>query len=151
MLGVQSFPAVVVQDGKKKFVQQLDSVDKEAIEKFVNGIEAGEIEPSIKSEDVPEAQPNDVRVVVAKSLKDELFKSDRDMLLKVYAPWCGHCKTLAPHFDEAAGLLKSLDLGDKVALGKLDGTLNDSTVEGLVWSGFPTLVYVKAGTEEIVQ
>eukprot|EP00398_MALV-I-01_sp_L67-1_P000879 gene879-103_t len=148
MLGVTEFPAVVVQDGAKKYILK-DDISKSAVKKFLNGVEAGSVEATIKSEEIPESQDKAVRVVVAKSLEDELF-NDKDVLLKVYAPWCGHCKALAPDYDAAAEALPDL-VGDKVVLAKIDGTLNDSTVDGLEWSGFPTLVFVKAGSKDILK
>jgi len=37
--------------------------------------------------------------------------------VEVYAPWCGHCKKLAPVWEEVATALKG-----KVKVGKIDGT-----------------------------
>lgn len=40
---------------------------------------------------------------------------------------------------------------DILTIAKLDGTLNDSPVDSLEWSGFPTIYYVKAGNPEPVK
>jgi hypothetical protein len=34
---------------------------------------------------------------------------------------------------------------DKIVIAKMDGTANDSTVDDMEWSGFPTIFWVKAG------
>lgn len=36
---------------------------------------------------------------MAKNFKD-IVEQDKDVLVEFYAPWCGHCKKLAPVWDE---------------------------------------------------
>jgi len=55
-------------------------------------------------------------------------------LVEFYAPWCGHCKRLAPEFAEA-----SKELFGKVALAKVDCIQEKVLCEEFAIKGFPTL------------
>lgn len=65
-------------------------------------------------------EENDVAILTEKNW-DEVIKSNQYVLVKFYAPWCGHCKRLAPEFEKAAKTLKSND--PKIVLGKVDATV----------------------------
>lgn len=61
--------------------------------------------PYLKSEEVPADNSAPVKVAVAKNFDEVYTNNGKDTLIEFYAPWCGHCKKLAPIFDE---------LGEKV-------------------------------------
>lgn len=145
MLGIKAedLPAVVVQRGKKKFVMK-GEVTEENVEKFLNGIADGSVEADIKSEPVPETNDGPVRQVVAKTMQEELFHEDKDVILKVYAPWCGHCKNMAEDYKAIGEELPK----DKIVVAELDGSQNDSTIDGMEWQGFPTLFWIPKGSKE---
>lgn len=56
----------------------------------------------MKSEAIPESNSEPVKVAVAKNFDDIVVNNDKDTLVEFYAPWCGHCKKLAPAYDEVA-------------------------------------------------
>jgi len=63
--------------------------------------------------------------------------------IKFYAPWCGHCKRLAPTWEEVATELKG-----KVNVAKVDVTENRALGEKYGVKGFPTLLLFKDGKME---
>jgi len=65
------------------------------------------------------------------------------MVVKFYAPWCGHCKAMAPAYEEAAGRL--LKHSPPVALGKVDGTQEPELNQRMAIKGFPTLKIFRKG------
>jgi len=54
--------------------------------------------------------------------------------LKFYAPWCGHCKQLAPTLDKVAP-----QLAGKMAFGKIDCTVEKRVCEKFGVKSYPTL------------
>lgn len=48
--------------------------------------------------------------------------AEKDVLIEFYAPWCGHCKALAPKYDE---LGQKLSAESGVVIAKMDATAND--------------------------
>uniref|UniRef100_A0A4W6DWK1 Protein disulfide-isomerase n=1 Tax=Lates calcarifer TaxID=8187 RepID=A0A4W6DWK1_LATCA len=73
---------------------------------------------------------------------DYLATEHETMLVKFYAPWCGHCKKLAPEFDKAAKRLKGT-----VQLAKVDCTAHSETCGRFGVSGYPTLKIFRNGRD----
>ncbi len=61
-------------------------------------------------------------------------------LLKFYAPWCGHCKKLAPKLDAMAGYLSG-----RIAIGKVDCTQEKELCQEFSIRGYPTLKIYRDG------
>jgi len=135
---------------KKNFIYD-GEMTSEAFLAYMKDIEEGKIEPNLKSEPVPESNDEPVKVIVGKNLQEECFTEEKDVLLEVYAPWCGHCKKLEPEYIKVGKKVKKEGLEDILTIAKMDGTANDSPVDSLTWSGFPTIYYIKAGVTEPVK
>jgi protein disulfide-isomerase A1 len=95
-LEVGKWPAFAIQETVKnqKFpFDQTKKITAKDIGKFVDDFVAGKVEPSIKSEPVPETQDGPVTIVVAKNYDEIILDDKKDVLIEFYAPWCGHCKS----------------------------------------------------------
>ena len=60
----------------------------------------GSIKRHLKSEEIPDNSGNAVKVVVGKNFNDLVLDPTKNVFVEFYAPWCGHCKSLAPVWEE---------------------------------------------------
>jgi protein disulfide-isomerase A1 len=146
-LKADKFPAFAIQETVKnqKFpFDQEKEITHDAIKAFVDDFVAGKMEPSIKSEPIPETQEGPVTVIVAKNYNDIVMDDTKDVLVEFYAPWCGHCKALAPKYEDLATMYGKSEFKDKVVIAKVDATANDVPDE---IQGFPTIKMYPAGAK----
>ena len=130
-----------LKKSQEKYIM-FESSTPEAVTAFLERIATGKEARYVKSAAIPTEQPEAVKVVVADSLKRYL-DSGKNVMLEVYAPWCGHCKSLAPIYLEVAEHYKELG-DDSVIIAKLDGTENDITDDRVTVQGYPSLFFFDA-------
>jgi protein disulfide-isomerase A1 len=118
------------------------SVTFDEISTFVEEFRTGSLKAFLKSAEPPADNTEPVKVIVGKTYRDIVIDNDNDVLVKYYAPWCGHCKKLAPIWDQVAADLKDVP---NLVIAKFDATANE--VEGLEVKGYPTLKFYKAGSK----
>ena len=122
---------------KYKFTES--AITAETLKAYAGKYQREELQDFYKSEDIP-AEPFDegVRVLVAKNFESVVMDPTKDVMVEFYAPWCGHCKKLAPEYQEVAEHFKDKN----VIIAKIDATANE--VQGQGVKGFPTLKFFSA-------
>uniref|UniRef100_A0A7N0TUS9 Protein disulfide-isomerase n=1 Tax=Kalanchoe fedtschenkoi TaxID=63787 RepID=A0A7N0TUS9_KALFE len=130
-------PFIIVQtNANEKFLKT--HVKPDELSPWLKEYLAGEVKPFIRSQPIPQTNDEPVKVVVTDSLEDFVLKSNKNVLLEFYAPWCGHCKKLAPILDEVA---THFEKDPNVVIAKLDATENDVPQKTFAVEGFPTLYF----------
>jgi len=131
---------ILLEDGTKY------KLDKEFSPKtltdFIEEYKKKTLEPYVKSESVPSSNDGPVKVIVGKNFKEIVEDDTKDVLIEFYAPWCGHCKTLAPKWDELGSKLKN---DPNIVIAKLDATANDYPSYYAV-QGYPTIYFKPKGS-----
>jgi len=77
--------------------------------------------------------------VLNKDNFDSFMANNKFAFVKFYAPWCGHCKSMAPAYSKLAQRMKSEEIS--VAIAKIDSTVESELGTKFGVQGFPTLKF----------
>lgn len=88
--------------------------------------------------------PSSVVVLTPETFDSVVLDETKDVLVEFYAPWCGHCKHLAPIYDKLASVFK---LDEGVVIGNVDADKYKGLGEKYGVTGFPTLKFFPKGNK----
>jgi len=150
--GIKGFPTIKYIRGGKVYdfrgARTLDDFTKFATEGFSSSDSvafppaAPKAAPAPPAE-VPAEDPlyedgSHVAVLSEANFKNVIAKGT--YLIKFYAPWCGHCKKLAPTWDQLAAAVHG-----KYGIAKVDCTKHASLCTKYSVGGYPTVKLFKNG------
>jgi protein disulfide-isomerase-like protein len=96
--------------------------------------------------DMPQAGASAVLELNAETFDGVVLDPKRDVFVKFYAPWCGHCQRFAPQWEALAQLVQQQDLD--VAIVALDATRYTEKARQHNVHGYPTVkLYTRRNKE----
>ncbi|KOS19182.1 Protein disulfide-isomerase erp38 [Escovopsis weberi] len=138
--GIQGFPTLKYFDGKSKDPEDYNSGrDIDSLVDFITE------KTGVKSKKKA-APPSDIAFLTDSSFSDAIG-GDKHVLVAFTAPWCGHCKNLAPIWEALA-----TDFANEpnVIIAKVDADAANSkgTAEAHGIKSYPTIKWFAAGDKE---
>lgn len=100
------------------------------------------LKPFYRSDPIPETNDGDVKIVVGNNFDKIVLDESKDVLLEIFAPWCGHCQALEPTYNKLAKHLHGIE---SLVIAKMDGTTNEHPRAKA--DGFPTLLFFPASNK----
>ncbi|KAJ1613270.1 hypothetical protein OIY81_1035 [Cryptosporidium canis] len=112
------------------------------ISDFIDEVRSGMVNITYHSQAVPAKQNGPVYILVGNTFKEVVHDANKDVLVLFYTPWCGHCKTFDPIYNEVANIITSKT---NVLVAKIDMSANfipDDQIGGKIFR-FPTIKLFK--------
>lgn len=129
-----------------KYKPESSEITSQILVQFVQDFFDKKVKPHLLTQDIPEdwdAKP--VKVLVGKNFDQVVRDKSKTVLVEFYAPWCGHCKSLVPIYDQLGENFK--DRAEFV-VAKMDSTVNE--LEDIKIQSFPTIKLFPKDTDTVI-
>ncbi|KAJ8749297.1 hypothetical protein K2173_018779 [Erythroxylum novogranatense] len=137
--GIRGFPTIKVFVPGKPPVDYQGARDVKPIAEFtlqqIKSLLKDRLSGKSTSGSSEKSEPNASVELNSRNFDELVLKSKELWIVEFFAPWCGHCKKLAPEWKKAAANLKG-----KVKLGHVDCDVEQSLMSRFKVQGFPTIL-----------
>ncbi|MFH4974113.1 hypothetical protein AB6A40_000822 [Gnathostoma spinigerum] len=134
---VQGFPTIKIFGGDK---QKPSDFQGQRTAKAIVDAAMREAQNTVTAR-LGEKKSKDVIELTDDNFEEQVLHSKDMWLVEFYAPWCGHCKQLKPHWEKVA-----TELNGKVKVAALDATVHRKMAEMFGIQGFPTIKFFSPGS-----
>lgn len=130
LVGIHDRSPLVVSvnfgEDEKFALPEKESITRESLEKFLEDVKEGKLAKLQKSARRPDNDKHPdhptLTQVVASSFDDVVIGGTKDVLLDVYADWCGPCRAIAPTLVTLSEIFED---NDNIVIAKIDCDSND--------------------------
>jgi len=135
-----------LEEDMAKYKPEKSDLSKDNIKSFVQDFMDGKLKQHLLSQDLPEDWDKaPVKVLVSSNFDEVALNKDKDVLVEFYAPWCGHCKQLAPIYDQLGEKYQDVE---HIVVAKIDATANE--LEHTKIANFPTIKLYAKGDNKVI-
>ncbi|KIM39834.1 hypothetical protein M413DRAFT_29010 [Hebeloma cylindrosporum] len=138
--GVTGYPTLKWFDGEGSEVTYTSGRDLDSLASFITQ------KTGIKSK-IPGPPPTDVLILDNNNFNEVVLDSSKNVIVTFTAPWCGHCKTLKPHYEKVASTFKP-EADCVVANINADDGKNAHISKKYEVAGFPTIKFFSKDNKE---
>jgi protein disulfide-isomerase A1 len=143
---VPSIRLIKLEEDMAKYKPESNDLSFENVEKFLKSFIEGKLKQHLLSQELPEDwNKHPVKILVSTNFDNIAFDKNKDVLVEFYAPWCGHCKQLAPIYEQLGEKYKD---HESIVIAKMDSTANE--LEHIKISSFPTIKLFRKGDNKMI-